>query len=608
MGRRLIRVGLLTFAGMAAGQGALALDYQVTVTPLEDSGLAAAVEASSTLIELQEKPPEDLFGLQRRADADMPRIEKALRSAGYYGGDVTIQVAGRALDDTSLLDEEVAPETKVPVAIGIEPGRLFTLGAIEIKAAQAASLPVGLALTLKAGDPARAADILNERERLLNTVLAQGYPFAQVDLQPAVVDHASGNVAIAFEIDPGPQATLAPVAISGLDQVNPAFMQQRTAFRPGQLYDPAEIAALRDDLRSLDVFSSVKVTTAKALDANGQLPVTVEVVERERHFVGLGANYSTNDGAGFKAYWGHRNLFGNAERLRLEAEVSGLGENDITDTNYAVSAAFRKPDFIERRQDLLLNLYALEENDDETFDKQAVGGSAGIERLLTDQLSIAAGLDVEASRITEDDRTDNFFLFGPRVSLKHDTTTDLLNPTSGTRLAVSVFAYPEFLGSSQDVIGTSSDLSGYLNLAGEGDLVLAGRVGLANVFGGDTADLPADRRLYAGGGGSVRGYEFRSISPLDEDDDPLGGRSLVTGSVELRYRFLEDYGIVPFFDFGTVSDEVFWGFDETVQMAAGLGFRYYTGIGPIRADIAFPLNPRDDDDFAAFYISIGQSF
>ena len=73
--------------------------------------------------------------------------------------------------------------------------------------------------------------------------------------------------------------------------------------------------------------------------------------------------------------------------------MSGLGENDLTDTNYAVSAAFRKPDFVERRQDLLLNLYALEENDDETFDKQAVGGSAGIERLLTDQLSISAGLD-----------------------------------------------------------------------------------------------------------------------------------------------------------------------------------------------------------------------
>ncbi|WP_374370903.1 autotransporter assembly complex family protein [Dongia sp.] len=597
-------MGVLLLQGQA-----VALEYQVTVTPLEDAGLAAAVEASSTLIELQQSPPEDLFGLQRRADGDVPRIEKALRSAGYYAGEVAIQVAGRAVDDTALLDEEVAADAVLPVEIGIEPGRLFTIGTVEIRPASVASgLPSGLVPQLTAGTPARAADILTERERLLNVILAQGYPFARVDLKPAVVDHATGNVAIAFEVHSGPQATIGPVAINGLTQVEPDFMRNRTASVPGQLYDPAAIVALRDDLRSLDVFDSVKVTTAKELDANGQLPVSIEVTERKRHFIGFGANYSTNEGAGLKAYWGHRNLFGNAERLRLEADVGGLGENSLIDTNYAVTAAFQKPDFIARQQDLLLNLSATEENDEDTFDKQAVAGSAAIERRLNERMSVTAGMDVEASRITEDGETDHFFLVGPRVSFKHDTTTDLLNPTSGTRLVVSGFAYPEFIGSSQDVIGTSADASGYLNLAGEGDLVLAGRMGLANVFGGDTSDLPADRRLYAGGGGSVRGYEFRSISPLDKDDDPLGGRSLVTGSVELRYRFLDNFGLVPFFDFGTVSDEVFWGFDEPMQFAAGLGFRYYTAIGPIRADVAVPLNPREDDDFAAFYISIGQAF
>ncbi|WP_133614201.1 autotransporter assembly complex protein TamA [Dongia mobilis] len=588
---------------------ASALDYRVEVTPLSDASLQSAVEASSTLIELKDIPPEDLFSLQRRAESDLPRLEKALRSAGYYGGTVAIQVAGRDVEDPALLDEEVAPEGVLPVAIGIEPGKLFTLGAVEVRAARSdVVLPPGIGPQIKAGNPARAANILNERERLLNAILAQGYPFARVDLPPAVVDHATGTVTVAFDIDPGPQATMGPVTISGLTQVDPAFMQQRTAFRPGQMYSPAEIMALRDDLRSLDVFDSVKVTTAKELDANGQLPVAIEVTERKRRFIGFGANYSTNDGAGLKAYWGHRNLFGGAERLRLEAEVGGLGENDLTDTNFAVSAAFRKPDFIERDQDLLLNLSAIEENDDETFDKRAIGGSAGIERRLNEQMSVGALMDIEASQITEDGETDDFLLVGPRGTFRYDTTTDLLNPISGTRLVVSGFAYPQFLGSSQDVFGTSADLSAYWNMVGEGDVVLAGRLGLANVFGGDTADLPADRRLYAGGGGSVRGYEFRSISPLDADDEPLGGRSLVTGSIELRYRFLDNFGLVPFLDFGTVSDDVFYGFDEEVQFAAGLGFRYYTAIGPIRADIAVPLNPRDDDEFAAFYISIGQAF
>jgi translocation and assembly module TamA len=106
----------------------------------------------------------------------------------------------------------------------------------------------------------------------------------------------------------------------------------------------------------------------------------------------------------------------------------------------------------------------------------------------------------------------------------------------------------------------------------------------------------------------VRGYEFRSISPRDNDGDLTGGRSLVEGSVELRYRFMENYGIVPFFDAGTVTEDVFPSFNEPIQYAGGLGFRYYSPIGPIRADIATPLNPRKDDEPVAFYISIGQAF
>jgi translocation and assembly module TamA len=158
------------------------------------------------------------------------------------------------------------------------------------------------------------------------------------------------------------------------------------------------------------------------------------------------------------------------------------------------------------------------------------------------------------------------------------------------------------------VYQTRATGSSYLDLSGEGNLVLAGRLSLANVFGGSISELPQDRLLYAGGGGSVRGYEFRSISPKDSDGDLTGGRSLVEGSVELRYRFLKDYGIVPFFDAGTVTEEVFPSFDETIQYAGGLGFRYYSPIGPIRADVAVPLNARREDDPVAFYISIGQAF
>ena len=215
---------------------------------------------------------------------------------------------------------------------------------------------------------------------------------------------------------------------------------------------------------------------------------------------------------------------------------------------------------------------------------------------------------IAVTEITRDGVSRNFELFGPTGAVKYDTSDDLLNPTKGVRLNLTGSAFPEFIGSSQDVFQTRATGSSYLDLSGAGNLVLAGRLSVASVFGGSVDELPADRLLYAGGGGSVRGYEFRSISPEDEDGDPTGGRSLVEGSIELRYRFLDDYGIVPFFDAGTVTEDTFPSFDEKLQYAAGLGFRYYSPIGPIRADVAVPLNPREDDEPVAFYISIGQAF
>jgi translocation and assembly module TamA len=584
----------------------LALDYKTELAPIEDPVLEEAAKASSLLIELEAKPPDDFYGLYRRAQEDKLRIEKALRSSGYYDGDVTIQVAGQSVDEPAAADVEPDAKAAIPVAIALHPGELYHVREVRVTGAEA--LPDKLQLALATKAPARAADIIAEQDRLLNAVLAQGYPFATVRLEPAVVDHKDQTLALHYVVEPGSPATIGDLHVTGLERVEADFVDRRLAKYKDKPYAPGEVAKLRDDLRSIGVFESVKVKPAASLDASGRLPVDVEVVERDRRFIGFGANYSTNDGAGAKAYWGHRNLFGRAEQLRLDAHTSGIGENDWSEINYGLSADFLKPDFLTQRQDLHSNLALVQEYDRETFDKKAATFLLGLDRRLTDNLSVSLGAEAEFSKITRDGVSRNFELFGPVGAVKYDSTDDLLDPTEGFRLNLTGSAFPEFIGSSQDVFQTRATGSSYLDLSGEGNLVLAGRLSVASVFGGAIDELPADRLLYAGGGGSVRGYEFRSISPEDEDGDPTGGRSLVEGSIELRYRFLDDYGIVPFFDAGTVTEHTFPSFDEDLQYAAGIGFRYYSAIGPIRADVAVPLNPREDDDPVAFYISIGQAF
>lgn len=600
--RILLLVLLLSFRSNPG----LALEYKTELAPLQDQILEEAAKASSVLIELEAKPPDSLYGLYRRAQEDKLRLEKALRSSGYYDGEVSIEIAGRSVDEPATTENEPESKASIPVTIELHPGKLYRLRKITVTGAE--DLPGKLRPELAAKAPARAADIMAEQDRLLNAVLAQGYAFASVKLAPALVDHKDRTVSVEYVVDHGPRAKIGDIHVKGLDRVDAEFVNRRLADFTGKSYAPSEITSLRENLRSIDVFESVKVKPAESLDETGRLPIDVEVVERDRRFIGFGANYSTNDGAGAKAYWGHRNLFGGGEHLRLDADVSGLGENSWSETNYGLSADFNKPDFLRQQQSLHSNLALVQEYDPDSFDKRAATLSLGLERRLSQTLSVSFGGEAEISRITDDGVARNFELFGPTGAVNLDTSDDLLNPTKGSRLSLTGAAFSEYLGSSQDVFQTRATGSSYLDLSGKGNLVLAGRLSLASVFGGSIDELPEDRLLYAGGGGSVRGYEFRSISPLDEDGDPTGGRSLVEGSVELRYRFLEDYGIVPFFDAGTVTEEVFPSFDEKLQYAGGLGFRYYSPIGPIRADVAVPLNPRKDDDPVAFYISIGQAF
>lgn len=127
--------------------------------------------------------------------------------------------------------------------------------------------------------------------------------------------------------------------------------------------------------------------------------------------------------------------------------------------------------------------------------------------------------------------------------------------------------------------------------------------------GDSTNDIPATKRFYAGGGGSIRGYKYQTVGPLNSKNDPVGGRSLLEIGFEARVRITEDIGIVPFIEGGNVYESMLPDFADELLWGAGLGIRYYTAVGPIRFDVAVPLDRRDNvDDAFQFYISIGQAF
>jgi translocation and assembly module TamA len=187
----------------------------------------------------------------------------------------------------------------------------------------------------------------------------------------------------------------------------------------------------------------------------------------------------------------------------------------------------------------------------------------------------------------------------------YDNRDNKLNPTKGFRL----FGYAE---PGYDIInGTTfvkmkGEASAYKSLDSAGKFVLAGRVVMGSIVGAELEDIPADRRFYAGGGGSVRGYAYQGIGPR-VDGQPVGGLSLLEGSAELRFMVSDSFGIVPFVDAGTVSEKQFPEFSD-VKVGAGVGIRYLTPFGPLRVDAAVPLNKGPDDPDFGIYAGIGQAF
>ena len=138
-------------------------------------------------------------------------------------------------------------------------------------------------------------------------------------------------------------------------------------------------------------------------------------------------------------------------------------------------------------------------------------------------------------------------------------------------------------------------------------VVLAGRTRIGTILGSPRDKVAPSRRFYAGGGASVRGYGYQSIGPRDQNNDPIGGRSLAEFAVEARVRLFGNLGLVPFLDAGNIYTDALPTFGG-LRYGTGLGLRYYSNFGPIRVDVGTPINPQPGDTRVAVYVSLGQAF
>ncbi len=595
----------------------------------DDSSLLQPLRDSSNLYRLRDQPPASGEGLARRAEMDLPRLVDTLWAEGFYDAAARAYVAGQeislggaGLDRAAAAADRLIGKEAVPVRIEIQPGALYRIGVLrffDVRTGRplAPDLTAYRIIRLKPGDPARANAIRAMQSRIINALRRESYPLAKVTKAEAYVRHDQRLVDVDVRVDPGEKAGFGAVSVSGARTFDPAIARSFIYVRRGDPITPERLAAMRKSLSQISIIGSTRILEADHLDPSGDLPVTVAITERKKHEINATALYSTVDGPTVSGQWADRNLLGGAERLSLGATVGVSAQdggarnlNALLDPQRLIGRGdigFFKPALWGSRNDFLADFTAARDVA-ASYTAQFIDTTAAIRHRFSEEFYAQGGVEVTGGTSTDPFGRVDYTLAGATAALHYDTTDNALDPTKGVRASLTAVAYPTWLGSSINLFSAQAQVSTYYSLDEDGWYVLAGRVEVGGETGAPVLAIPDNLRFFVGGGGTVRGYAYRSLSPLGPNNVPKGGESMFVASLEARLHVTQTIGVVPFCDAGAAYASSFPDFQQEMRYACGLGLRYYTGVGPIRLDLAAPIARRTGEAPVAFYIGVGQAF
>jgi translocation and assembly module TamA len=584
----------------AATESASQLRYTWTIEGLGNLGnseeLLKAFRTQSAL-DANRKSPANAAQIGRRSRADADLLAQLLRSQGYY--DATVDARTQRSGDG------------LQVILTADPGQQYRFASVELPGLNAAgeeAAKLRSAFAIKAGDPVIAQDVIAAGVSLTTALGQEGFASAKVGDQDIEVDHQTHLATLVLPVDPGPVARFGAIHVSGKPPFSARHVAIIARFRRGDVFKRSKLEDLR---RALIATSLVAAADIKVVPVDGGRTVDIDVhlEPAPSHTIAGQLGYGTGLGVSTEVDWTDRNFFNPEGALTLRG-ILGTQEQ-------LAAVQFRRNNFLQRDQVLNLALSAghqkyaaytantvelsgdIERQSNFIWQKKWTW-TYGVDLLGTDERGVFSSAGVKSTR--------QFAIAALPLSLGYDGSDNLLDPTRGFRLSGRISPEVSFHGGSFTYARTQIDASAYHPVSDS--IVVAGRVRFGTIIGASLFDIAPSRRFYSGGGGSVRGYGYQQLGPKDVDGDPMGGRGLAEFGLEARIRLKQfggNFGIVPFFDGGTLSTKPMPDFNSW-RYAVGIGARYYSTFGPIRIDFGVPLNRRKGDGPFAVTVSLGQAF
>jgi translocation and assembly module TamA len=574
--------------------------YSIEITGLEAAGdREAFLQAfrKQSVLEQERDKVANAAQIDRRSRADAELLEELLRSQGYYDAAVEPRIER---NDGAL-----------KVVLQAEPGQQYRFATVALPGLENAGEESGKlrdVFKVKDGDAVIAEDVIAAQLALRTALGEEGFASAKLGEPDIEINHETHLATLTLPVEPGEPASFGTIRVTGKPPFSSRHVATIARFDPGDPFKRSKVDDLRRALIATGLVSAADVQVVPV--ENGRtVDLEVRLEPAPTHTIAGELGYGTGEGARIEGSWQDRNFLNPEGALTLRG-IAGTNEQ-------LLGVQFRRNNFLRRDQVLNLQTSAAHRKFDayEAKTVQIAGNlerqsnfiwqktwtwSAGAELLATDERGV-----FDTSGIKD---THTFLIAALPASLGYDGSDSLLDPTTGFRLNGRVSPEVSARGGAFTYLRAQFDASAYHPVSDR--VVAAGRVRLGTIVGADAFDIAPSRRFYAGGGGSVRGYGYQRLGPKDVDGDPIGGRGLAEFAIEARIRLSQfggNFGIVPFFDGGSLSTDTTPSFSDW-RFGAGIGLRYYSSFGPIRIDVGMPLNRDSGDGPVAVTVSLGQAF
>ncbi len=588
MARRLARAAT-ALACAAAATSASAAARKAVIEGVADRALASLLQRA---VGDSREPPANRLAARRRAREAAETVETVLRSEGWYDAEITPDVGAGT-----------RPQAVVRVRLGarttVSSTQVLFDGPPPEPAARVGAVAAGF---MDKGAPGRSADVLAAEGRVLAQLQSLGYADAKADARQVYVDHADASMRPVFHIDSGAIVKMDGLKLDGIGRTDPDWVRRLVPWAPGDLYRPDDVAELERRLQDTGVYDTVAVALAPANTTDGLRPVVVSLADRPRRAFDLSAGYSTTEGADFDLRFTRYNLLHLADTLTLQARLAEI------DSRYGGELSL--PHWRRPGQTLHTSLYYLD-TDTDAYVERGEQVSADVTRRYGKTSYVTVGSVLSDTRV-DDRHTPSINIQGYRVfgAFLLDRTDTPLDAHSGYRLDARLTPTLVEGDVSDRYLKAVVQGAAFHSLDRAGQTVLALRARIGSILGASPNGVPISDRFFAGGGGSVRGYEYQSIGPTFPDTSPIGGLSLFETSFEVRRRIgTTPFGVVGFVDAGAVGRTLKPDFGD-LSPAVGVGVRYALPFAPVRLDVASPLRDPPNRSLPPLqvYISVGQSF